>query len=448
MIRLSKCLALGAVCGLCLNCGSSTPSVQTGSSGASPSNGGNPGSSGASPSNGGSPGSSSASNGGNPGSSGKAGTNGSSGGTQNPGGAFNPPVMTSSAAELATALGRPPNFLIGMGNDLADDHNQDGAFRLGTTIDLHYAYLAAYLNADKSWGSWKDWNPNGGFINIITDTADAHGVVPMISLYSMAAAGDGVLAGLSSDVFEKGYWGDVKLLFQRLGVFGKPAVVHFEPDFWAYAEQQSHEDPTALKVALKANMPDCADLSDDLVGMGYCIIKLARMYAPKALIGFHASQWANGDPAATAAFLKKVGADRTDVIFADMLDRDAGCFEAKVDPNCQRGGDFYWDESNTKSPNFHEYIAWSKAIVTGVGRPMVWWQIPFGVPSETPGGTAGHYRDNRVHYMFSHIQEFVDAGGLGAAFGPGAGNQTMPDTDGGQFKDAVAKYFKAPVPLP
>jgi hypothetical protein len=33
----------------------------------------------------------------------------------------------------------------------------------------------------------------------------------------------------------------VKLLFQRLANFGKPAVVHFEPDFWAYAEQQSHE---------------------------------------------------------------------------------------------------------------------------------------------------------------------------------------------------------------
>jgi hypothetical protein len=46
--------------------------------------------------------------------------------------------------------------------------------------------------------------------------------------------------------------------------------------------------------------------------MGYCIIRLARMYAPKALIGFHASQWANPDPQVTAAFLKKVGADRTD----------------------------------------------------------------------------------------------------------------------------------------
>jgi len=356
--------------------------------------------------------------------------------------------MTATAKQLAIQLGRRASFLIGMGNDLASDHNQDGAFRLGPTLDLHYAYLAAYVTADKKWGSWKDWNAEGSFINIITDTADAHGVVPMISLYSMAAAGDGVLAGLSSDVFEKGYWSDVKLLFQRLGLFNKPAVVHFEPDFWAYAEQQSHEDPTTIKVALRANAPDCADLSEDLIGMGYCLIRLGRMYAPKALIGFHASQWANPDPAATATFLKKVGADRTDIIFADLLDRDAGCFEAAVDPACMRGGNFYWDETNSTSPNFHEYLAWSKAISTGVGRPIVWWQIPFGVPSTTPGGTAEHYRDNRVHYIFSHIQEFVDAGGLAATFGTGAGNQTTPDTDGGQFKDAVKKYYEAPVPLP
>jgi hypothetical protein len=79
---------------------------------------------------------------------------------------------------------------------------------------------------------------------------------------------------------------------------------------------------------------------------------------------------------------------------------------------------------------------------------MIWWQVPFGVPSTTKGGSAGHYRDNRVHYIFSHIQEFVDAGGLGVTFGTGAGNQTDITTDGGQFKTAVTKYFAAPVALP
>lgn len=358
------------------------------------------------------------------------------------------PSGTTTAAALVNKLGRSPHFLIGLGNDLASDHNQDGAFTLGTTLDLHYAYLSAYKNSDGSWGSWASWNAGGTFVNVITDYADGHGVVPMLSLYAMAEQGDSNLSGFTDDSFEKSYWGDVRLLFQRLGVFDKPAMVHLEPDFWAYAEQQSKEDPTSMKVHLTANVPECAGLSDDLVGFGHCYVRLARMYAPKALIGFHASEWANGDPNATAKFLVAVGADQTDLVFADLLDRDAGCFEAAVDPGCMRGGSFYWDESNQTSPNFHDYLAWSKAISSGVGHPILWWQVPLGVPSATPGGTASHYRDNRVHYIFSHISEFVAAGGLGVAFGVGSGNQTTIETDSGQFKTAVAAYFKAPAPLP
>ena len=32
-------------------------------------------------------------------------------------------------------------------------------------------------------------------------------------------------------------------------------------------------------------------------------------------------------------------------------------------------------------------------------------RIPFGVPSDTPGGSPGTYRDNRVHYIFGHIDD-------------------------------------------
>ena len=66
---------------------------------------------------------------------------------------------------------------------------------------------------------------------------------------------------------------------------------------------------------------------------------------------------------------------------------------------------------------------------------------------QTPGGTPGHYRDNRVHYIFDHIAEFVAAGGLGAAFGVGAATDLLT-TDGGQFRDAATAYSAAPVTLP
>jgi hypothetical protein len=112
-------------------------------------------------------------------------------------------VQTSDAAALAVKLGRSPNFLIGMGNDLAADHNQDGAFNLGTTIDLHYAYLSAYLNAD-SLGQLEGLEPRRKLRQHHHRYGRRTWRGPHdLPLLDGAAAGDGVLAGLSSDVFEK-----------------------------------------------------------------------------------------------------------------------------------------------------------------------------------------------------------------------------------------------------
>ena len=351
---------------------------------------------------------------------------------------------TGSAADVARKLGRTPHFLVGMGNDLANDHSMDGAYTLGVTMDLHYAYMVGLPGQ----GGWPDWNAGGTFVDILANSADDMGTTPMYTLYAMASIGDGNLSGLAMDSFMQPYWDGVRLLFQRIAVFDKPALVHVEPDFWAYAQQMANGNPAGLPVHVTSLVPECNGLTNDLAGLGHCILRLGRMLAPKALIGFHASRWA-GDTAAMVTFLRGIGAGEGDVIVQDMLDRDAGCFEAHVDPNCQRNdGPWYWDESNQTTPNFHEYLDWAKAIGDGVGKPILWWQVPFGVPSSTPGGTADHYRDNRVHYVFGHIGEFTAAGGVGITFGVGTGNQTYITTDGGQFKNAVGAYFAAPAALP
>ena len=353
-----------------------------------------------------------------------------------------PSTGSSRAAAVAAKLGKA-HFLVGMGNDLDNDHSRDGAYTLGTTLDLHYAYMVGL----PGMGGWPDWNQGGTFVNILADSAARNCVTPMYTMYSMAAWGDGNLGGLVDAGYMSAYWSAAKLLFERLAAFDKPAVVHLEPDFWAYAALKSGQNPASMKVLIKTQVPDCADQPETLIGMGKCWIVLARKYAPKALIGFHASQWA-GTPAEIVSFFKAIGASDADLIVMDMLDRDAGCFEAAQDPNCKRQGDFYWDQTNQKSPNFHEYLSYAKLVSDGLDKPILWWQIPFGVPSDTPGGTPGHYRDNRVEYIFSHIDEFVAAGGLGATFGTGAGNQTSWETDGGQFKNAAAGYLANPVQLP
>jgi hypothetical protein len=269
----------------------------------------------------------------------------------------------------------------------------------------------------------------------------------MFTLYAMASKGDGNFAMTTDQTAMPLYWQGAKLLFQRLAAFGKPAVVHLEPDFWGYAMQHSL-DGTA-KVLVTEYAPDCAGLSDNLIGMAGCLIKLARTYAPQVAIGFHASAW-GGSQAQVIQFFQAIHADQADFVATDVIDRDAGCYEAKTDPNCMGGGGgppWYWDETNQTSPNFHDHLAWVTAIHQGLKLPVLWWQLPFGSPSTTAGGTAGHYRDNRVHYIFQHIDEFVAAGGLGVTFGTGAGNQTDITTDGDEFKNAVAGYFAKPVLL-
>ncbi len=379
-------------------------------------------------------------------SGGSGGAGGSGGGG---GGGSGNSSGNGTAADVARKLGRTPHFLVGMGNDLAGaeagyDHNQDGVYTLGVTMDLHDAYMVGLPGQ----GGWPDWNAEGSFVNILAKPAADHGVTPMYTLYAMASIGDGNLSGLATDSFMRPYWDGARLLFQRIAMDDKPALVHIEPDFWAYAQQMSKGNPAGLAVHVTGLVPECASLTNDLAGLGHCLLRLGRMLAPKAVLGFHASRWA-GDPASMVSFLNGIGAGEADVIVQDMLDRDAGCFEAHVDSQCQRNdGPWYWDESNQTSPNFHEYLDWAKAIGDGLGKPIVWWQVPFGVPSATPGGTAGHYRDNRVHYVFGHIGEFVAAGGLGITFGVGAGNQTYITSDGNQFKNAVTAYFAAPVGLP
>src|SRR5450432_4083320 len=249
MRYLGCTLTVTATLGLALGCGgSSSPAASAGSSGVT----GSSGATGAS------------------GATGSSGATGASGSSASNAGSTNIPDTPSgptTAAAMAKKLGRPANFMVGMGNDLNNDHSQDGAYTVGTTLDLHYAYMVGLSTK----GGWPTWNPGGSFVNVLTDSADAKGVVPMFTMYEMASDGDGNLAGLSDDAFMKAYWADMKLLFQRIAVFGKPAVVHLEPDFWAYAEQNSKEDPTSMKVSVTANAPDCAGLSNDLVGMGHCL---------------------------------------------------------------------------------------------------------------------------------------------------------------------------------
>lgn len=371
------------------------------------------------------------------------GDDGASGGGTSGGGASPSTPPPDARRDVATKLGAPSRFLIGLGNDVTAregwDPNRAHAYELGQKLDLHYMYLSGL-----DWPSWTA--SEGAYVSDHAAAAKARGVVPMFTLYQAAAWGENNLGAFDDVAFMTRYWQNVRIMYGRLGAFGAPSVVHLEPDLWGYF-QKKNGSPSGVRVKVASLVPECADLPNDVAGFGKCLVRLGRSLAPKALIGLSASSFGastNGasDPQKIAAYLQSVGAAESDLMVMETLDRDAGCFEAATDPLCRRAGSFYWSDAD-----FRAHLAWAKTVHDVTKKALLWWQMPLGVPSHTSGGVAGRYRDNRVTWLFAHPEEFAAAGGVGAVFGTGAPNQTTVKSDGGQFKKAVTQYYQQPIAL-
>jgi len=355
------------------------------------------------------------------------------------------PSGSSAAVQLAAKLGKPNRLLLGLGAQ-SGASTPAAVLSQNLKVDIDEIYLGG-LGA----GDWTTWNsPAGAIVGIFSAGAESLGAVPMFTLYQMAAIGDGNLSGLNSSSWMASYWGHVKLMFQGIAAFGKPTLVNLEPDFWGYAQNlATNGDPTKLFAYVNSN-PDCATLSNDIVGVAGCLIAMARKYAPLAYVGFPPSDW-SGDQPSVIAFMNAIGAQHADFITAQTLDRDAGCYEADaVASGCnpQHVTVWYLDETNTTTPNYTQYLASMQNYHTGIGGlPLIFWQTPMGVPSSTPGGSAFHFRDNHVHYFLTHASELTAVGGLAVVFGTGNDFQTNITTDGGQFQSLSGAYLAAPATL-
>jgi hypothetical protein len=296
-------------------------------------------------------------------------------------------------------------------------------------------------------GAWPSYNtPTGDYVRLQALAADGIGAVPMFTLYQMAANGDGNLSGINDTTFMTNYWSQVKLMYQKMAAFDKPVLVNLEPDFWGYVQlQASNGNPASMSAQVQINA-NCSTYADNVVGIAGCLIHMARVYAPKAYVGFPPSSWGSfGNVNAVVSFMNQIGADQADFIVAQTSDRDGGCFEVSPQPSdCVRNGAvWYWGTMEFQN-HFSEVNAWH----TGIGGlPVIWWQTPLGVPSTTAGGMVKHYRDNRMNYFLTHPSELVAVGGAAVVFGEGDSNQTDLTTDGGQFKTLFTAYLQNPTAL-
>ena len=363
------------------------------------------------------------------------------------------PVPSGPAAALAKRLGLPTRLLIGLGSGGADTN-------LIKTQGLKPDVYEQYLVGIDTQGGWTTWNsPSGAYASYVMSDASSVGAVPMFTLFQFSADNTSDLTSLASTNYMQPYWADLITLFNLMNQFGKPVMLSVEPDFWGFAQSVTNSnyggDPTQVPAVLSTDAA-CASLPANLTSFAPCLLNLAHKYAPQAAVGFPPASWGGTSLASVVAFMNQLGTAQGDFIVMQTLDRDAGCPEqaaltpATAQADCVRGqGSWYWDETNQTHPNFQDNFAMASAFHTGIGGlPIVWWQTPFGVPSATPGGTAGHYRDNRVDYFLKHPSELVAVGGLGVVFGAGAENQTTPATDGGQFQTLSAKYLASPAALP
>jgi hypothetical protein len=370
------------------------------------------------------------------------------------GGDGGPVTLRDRQRQLAIDLRGSGNFMIGVGND------NSGPYTYGVPMDLHYAYLDGYGDQN----GWPTWNANGDYPLYFIQADTPHGVTSMFTYYQLALELENKNYAVFTDSARMNqYLSDVRLLIQRIGDGGHPAAVQFEPDGMGYLELLATSGMPPDQFAVTFSAPECSGAAQNMVGFLGCVITIAHGN-PMVRVGFQASMWGywydvtsatadiEGSGRAVADFLRSVGADRTDFVTVETLDRDAGFWEtngggATCSVTNGSRGPVYWDESNTTLPNFAQHVRWVKALTAELQRPALEWQTPLGLPSPTCGGSDQHWRDNRVHYFFGHVPDLVDAGVAGMTFGTGAGGQTNLTTDGGQLKNASIAYMAAPVAL-
>jgi len=350
------------------------------------------------------------------------------------------PIYSSSARSLAIELSKKPNFLVGLSGNVNDILSQ------GIKPDIYYRYLTGYGSS-----GWRGWNaPDGYYVDKVIKDAAASGSIPMFTYYQLALEAERKDLSILTSSNMHQYLKDLKLMFERMAVFNIPVLFHLEPDLFGYL--QSLGVPLDTKVNLHyADFEDLNDFPETILGLMWGIVDMGKRIAPKCKIGFHVSQWGDWfswtDPDANlikhafsvADYVRQFGP--CDFITLEVSDRDAGFYEVLGKE------DKYWDETNTVLPNYENYIQWASAVIDRRKKPGLLWQLPLGVPSSTPGGITGHYRDNRVHFFFNNVQYLIDIGAFGMVFGAGAAGQTIISTDGFQYRDASAKYNANPVEI-
>lgn len=370
-------------------------------------------------------------------------------------------VLESGSGNGGTGAPSGSVFASFMGKDkLLIGAQMDDATAASAPFDARYVYLAgnpapaaACLAACPDscaswWGCWQDRSqPPGQYVKYhMQQNANAtwqnqsRPRLPVFTYYTFLSGSGGAegaqeVAAMNDAAVLARYLDDWRFLLQTIG--GERVMLHVEPDLWGFV-RAANSDPRAIPAQVKAANPtDCSAQENSAAGLARCMIAMARKYAPQAAVGLHASPWnylATGNGAETGRYMQALGASEGDFVVTDPSDRDAGWYSAQ-------GQDRWWDDGKAAA-----YLAWSKTLAETVGKPTVMWQIPLG--NSAQNNTTNHWQDNRVDYLFAHINEVADAHVAALLFGAGHQEQTTPETDGGNLvRKTIANWQAGGTPL-
>lgn len=360
-----------------------------------------------------------------------------------------PELAGATAAGLVPA-GLPPRLEVG----LFEDTGQTWMKNSGVKWDTRYRYFT------KGWvNNWGFGAYDGSWGLAYLQECSAQGYVPAVQYYQVVAeAGGGESAMLSkvqNATTMRSYFGDFKILMQRVKDFGKPALILLEADGFGFLQQQSNGNPNAAAAIASTGMPELAGLPNTVAGWGLAFLQIRKAVgASNAILGVHVSAWASGkdiaafnvtDPLQPEVdkvynFLSPLGLGSNvtgqsfDVLVGDPLDRDADFYQLT------QGQNRWWDASDSasiSSRSFNRYAEWLRLWNVKSAKRWVLWQIPLGNSNHlnvaNNGGSRQGYKDNRPEYFFgsgtAHLQKFADAGVIALLFGAGAGGQSSYQND-------------------
>jgi len=310
----------------------------------------------------------------------------------------------------------------------------------GVPWAARYTYLAGGVNTGAGWATWSP--APGAYAAEYAAKSAAAGYIPVFSYYQLqqsmphtgATEAERDNTNLADPRTMRAYYEDFALLMRSLAGSPRPPIVQVEPDLWGYLEQRSANPASIPASVASSGYADVASEPNNAVGFSRALLDLRDRYAPNVLLAIHASAWGAGrDPAvstadfdpvplanASAKFLRSLdSAGRWDLVFHDMIDRDAALSQPAD------GRRAWWDPTDESVPDFGRWLAYVHALSRALDRRIVLWQVPVGNQRyRTMDNSAGHYQDTRAEYFLAHPDLLADAGVAAVLFGPGVDDAT------------------------